>query len=128
MAFNGKVLLVDDEAHIRKFVGLLVKQLGNPTIIEACNGQEAVAKYASEQPDLVLMDVNMPLLDGIGALRQIRAEDPEAVVILLTSLSSRQMIEQAAELGASNYVRKDTPKDALLQALRETIDACFEEE
>lgn len=128
MAFNGKVLLVDDEAHIRKFVGLLLKQLGPVSIVEASNGQEAIARYQQERPDLVLMDVNMPVLDGIGALRTLREIDPEVIVIMLTSLASRQIVEEAADLGAVNYVRKDTPKDELLRTLRETIHTCFDEE
>lgn len=126
MPFNGKILLIDDESHIRKFVGLLLRQLGNPTVVEACNGQEGVEKYAQERPDLVLLDVNMPVLDGIGTLKAIREIDPEAVVIMLTSLASRQMIEQAAELGASNYIRKDSTRDDMLAALSQTIEACFE--
>ena len=128
MAFNGKVLLVDDETHIRKFVGLLLKQLGPVTIVEACNGQEAVARYPQDRPDLVLLDVNMPILDGIGALRAIRQIDPDAIAIMLTSLASRQIVEKAADLGAVNYVRKDTPKDQLLETLRETIHACFDDD
>lgn len=128
MAFNGKVLLVDDEIHIRKFVGLLLKQLGPVSIVEASNGQEAIARYQQERPDLVLMDVNMPVLDGIGALRALREIDPDAIAIMLTSLASRQIVEEAADLGAVNYVRKDTPKDELLKTLRETIEACFEDD
>jgi len=127
MTFNGKVLLVDDEAHIRKFVSLILKQLGTPSIIEAGNGSEAVSLYAKEKPDLVLLDINMPVMDGLAALRSILAVDPEALVIMLTSLSNRQMIEQAAEIGAVNYIRKDTPKDELLRSLRETIAGCFED-
>jgi len=125
MAFNGKILLVDDEPHIRKFVGLLLKQLGSPTIIEAANGQEALALYQQERPDLVLLDVNMPVLDGLATLRALRELDPEVVVIMLTSLANRQMIEEAAGLGACNYIRKDTPKDEMLKTLRETIEAVF---
>ncbi|MFA5265058.1 MAG: response regulator [Opitutaceae bacterium] len=128
MAFNGKILLVDDEPHIRKFVSLLLKQLGSPSIVEAGNGQDAVACYQQEKPDLVLLDVNMPILDGIGTLKAIKEIDSEAVVIMLTSLTSRLMIEQAAELGAANYIRKDTPKEEMLVALKETIEACFETE
>jgi two-component system, chemotaxis family, chemotaxis protein CheY len=128
MAFNGKILLVDDEPHIRKFVSLLLKQLGTPTIVEASNGQDALAKYPEEKPDLVLLDVNMPVLDGLGTLRGLRQLDPDVVVIMLTSLASRQVVEQAAELGASNYIRKDTPKDEMLKSLRETIAAVFETE
>ena len=126
MAFNGKILLVDDEPHIRKFVGLLLKQLGSPTIIEAGNGQEALALYRQERPDLVLLDVNMPGLDGLATLRALRELDPEVVAIMLTSLASRQMVEGAADLGACLYIRKDTPKDEMLKMLRETLDTVFE--
>jgi two-component system chemotaxis response regulator CheY len=128
MAFNGKILLVDDEPHIRKFVGLLLKQLGSPTIVEAANGQEALALYQQERPDLVLLDVNMPVLDGLATLRALRKLDPEVVAIMLTSLANRQMIEEAADLGACNYIRKDTPKDEMLKTLRETIETVFEPE
>ncbi|HTZ20541.1 MAG TPA: response regulator [Opitutaceae bacterium] len=126
MAFNGKVLLIDDESHIRKFVGLLLKQLGSPTIVEAANGLEAIALYQQERPDLVLLDVNMPGIDGLATLRKLRELDPEVVAIMLTSLASRQMVEGAAELGACLYIRKDTPKDEMLKMLRETIETVFE--
>lgn len=126
MPFDGKILLIDDEPHIRKFIGLLLRQLGKPNVIEASNGQEGVEKYQQEKPDLVLLDVNMPILDGIGTLKAIRDHDPEAIVIMLTSLATRQMIEQAAELGASNYIRKDATRDEILAALTQTIESCFE--
>jgi two-component system chemotaxis response regulator CheY len=126
MAFNGKILLVDDEPHIRKFIGLLLKQLGAPTIIEAGNGREALALYQQERPDLVLLDVNMPGLDGLATLRKLRELDPDVVVIMLTSLASRQVVEGAADLGACLYIRKDTPKDEMLKMLRETIETTFE--
>jgi len=126
MAFNGKILLVDDEPHIRKFIGLLLKQLGSPTIIEAGNGREALALYPQERPDLVLLDVNMPGLDGLATLQKLRELDPDVVVIMLTSLASRQVVEGAADLGACLYIRKDTPKDEMLKMLRETIETIFD--
>lgn len=128
MNFTGKILLVDDESHIRKYVGLILKSLGAPTIIEASNGKEAIAVYQRENPDLVLLDVNMPQMDGIETLKKLREVDPDCVAIMLTSLANRQTIEQAAELGAINYIRKDTPKEEIARALGETIDATFESE
>lgn len=125
MTFDGKILLVDDEAHVRKFVGLIARTLGNPTLIEAANGADAVEIYRREQPDLVLLDVNMPILDGIATLRELKKIDPDAVVVMLTSLANRQTVEEALELGASNYLRKDTPKDEIVQHLQETIHAIF---
>jgi len=126
MNFHGTILLVDDEAHIRKYVGLILRQLGNPTLIEATNGAEGVAAYQRENPDLVLLDVNMPVMDGIETLKKLREIDPDCVVVMLTSLANRETIEQAIELGAANYIRKDTSKDEITKALSETIDACFE--
>lgn len=124
MNFNGKILLVDDEAHIRVFVSLILRSLGKPTIIEAANGEEAVAAYKSNKPDVVLLDVNMPHLDGIQTLRKLKEIDPDCVVIMLTSLANRETVERALEFGAVNYIRKDTPKDEIAKALAETIDAC----
>ena len=126
MNFTGMILLVDDEPHIRKYVSLILKQLGTPLIVEAGNGEEAIAAYQRENPDLVLMDVNMPQMDGIETLKKLKEIDPNCVVIMLTSLANRETIEQAVELGAVNYIRKDTPKDEIAKALTETIDSCFD--
>jgi two-component system chemotaxis response regulator CheY len=128
MNFKGTVLLVDDEPHIRKFVALMLKQVGVSTIIEAANGHEAIAQYQQENPDLVLLDINMPVMDGLETLQQLRQINPEAVVVMLTSMVNRQNVDQALALGATNYIRKDTQKEAIMQVLTETIDACFETE
>ena len=86
MSFTGKILLVDDEPHIRKYLGFIARGLGSPVIIEAGNGEEALAKYRLEMPELVLLDVNMPGMDGLETLTAIRAHDPNALVVMLTSL------------------------------------------
>ncbi len=125
MNFTGKVLLTDDEAHIRKFLGLVLKRLGNPVIIEAANGQEAVTLYEKHKPDLVLLDVNMPVMDGVQALTQIRKHDPEALIIMLTSLTNRQTVEQCASLGALDYLRKDLPREEMIAQLTQIINDCF---
>lgn len=128
MEFNGTVLVVDDEPHIRKYIGLILQKLGTPTIIEAANGEEAVALYGQHHPDLVLMDVNMPIMDGLGALEKISAGDPDAIVVMLTSLATRHVVERCLELGAVNFVRKDTPKETMAKVLAETINNNFGEE
>jgi two-component system chemotaxis response regulator CheY len=128
MNFPGTILLVDDEAHIRKFVGLILRQLGSARILEAPNGEEAIALYVREKPDLVLLDVNMPIMDGMETLKALKSVNPDCVVIMLTSLTNRQNVEAALNLGASNYIRKDNPKDEIAKALTETIEAYFDQE
>jgi two-component system chemotaxis response regulator CheY len=126
MKFNGTILLVDDESHIRKFIGLVLKQFSTPKILEASNGEEAIALYLEHKPDLVLLDVNMPKLGGLETLKKIHEIDPDCAVIMLTSLAIRQTIEEASGLGALNYIRKDTPKEEIAKMLQETIEANFD--
>jgi two-component system chemotaxis response regulator CheY len=126
MNFTGSILLVDDEPHIRKYVGLILRQLGAPKILEAANGEEAIATYEREHPDLVLLDINMPIMDGMETLKRLKALDPNCVVVMLTSIANRLNVEAALALGAVNYIRKDTPKDEITKALTEAIDSSFE--
>jgi len=123
MTLTGKVLVVDDEAHIRKFVIALVKQLGEPEILQAANGTEALEVYENERPVLVLLDVNMPRIDGIETLRRLKLMDPGCAVIMLTSLVNRQTVEECLHLGALAYLRKDNPPDDMLVRLRKIVEA-----
>lgn len=126
MNFSGSILLVDDEAHIRKFISLLLRHLGMRTIFEAKNGAEALEVYRRERPDLVMLDVNMPVLDGIQTLRELKRIDPDCVVVMLTSLVNRQTIDEAAAHGAANYIRKDAPFEEIGRTLSETIEEYVE--
>jgi CheY-like chemotaxis protein len=125
MTFKGKVLVVDDEAHIRKFVSQLVQSLGEPVILQASNGNEALLVYEREKPALVLLDVNMPRVDGIETLRRLKVFDPECNVVMLTSLVNRQTVEQCLHLGAVAYLRKDNPPDDMTVRLKKIIESCF---
>jgi two-component system chemotaxis response regulator CheY len=73
-----------------------------------------------------MLDVNMPVMDGIETLRALKALNPDCVVVMLTSLANRQTIDDAAALGAANYIRKDAPPEDIGRALSDTIDSCFE--
>lgn len=125
MNFQGSILLVDDEAHIRKYVSLILKQLGASKVIEAGNGEEAIASYQSAKPDLVLLDISMPLMNGLETLKKLKEIDPECMIIMLTSMVNRQSIDEALALGAANYIRKDTPKEEIAQAIKETLDSRY---
>jgi two-component system chemotaxis response regulator CheY len=125
MNYPQTILLTDDEAHIRKFIGLVLRKFDNPRILEAANGAEAVELYKQHQPDMVLLDVNMPVMDGVQALTAIIAADPNAVVVMLTSLANRQTVEQCQQLGAVDYIRKDTPREELTAKFERIITDCY---
>jgi len=125
MKFTGKVLVVDDEAHIRKFVGLIVKAIGATAVVEAPDGEAALRLYPVEQPDLVLLDVNMPRLDGLQTLQGLRQQDPECLVVMLTSLTNRQTVEECLRLGATGYLRKDIAPAEITAELTRILDECF---
>lgn len=129
MSQISKVLLVDDEAHVRKYIGLLAKgALGNIELLEAANSVEALQHYRDSKPDLVLLDINMPGRDGLETLSDICEIDPDAVVLMLTSVSARNSVEKAASLGASGYILKDTPATEIRQALTDFVTSQFDED
>lgn len=121
MTGSGKVLVVDDEAHIRKFVSVLLRSLSDATVFEAANGSEAIEAYRRVQPNLVLLDVNMPRVDGIETLRALRAADPQCNVVMLTSLVNRRTVEECLQLGAHGYLRKDNPPDEMTAQLEKLV-------
>ena len=122
MPYNITALIVDDDDHVRGFLVVLIRRLLEGSVLEARNGREAVEIYERERPDLVLLDVNMPHLNGMDALEKIKEINPEAIVIMITSLATRRIVEDAANRGATNFIRKDTPKSQILDAITETIE------
>ncbi len=119
-------LIVDDEPHLRMYIKLILKQLGFTEFYEAKNGQEAIEMYERWTPDITMMDVNMPVKEGMEALEEIMQIDSEAIVVMTTSVASRQAVERSVELGASHYIRKDTPKDEVVNILGELIKEIWE--
>ncbi len=90
---------------------------------QACNGNEAVGMFRDKKPDLLLMDINMPLKTGEEALKEIRAEFPEARVIMLTSVIEAATVENCIEQGALNYIRKDSPVNEIKTIITEALQA-----
>lgn len=127
MSRPNTALIVDDEAHLRAYLKLILKQIGFTEFSEAENGQLAIDLYKKKKPDLVLMDVNMPVKEGIEALKEIMEFDEEAIVVMTSSVASRQAVETSVELGASFYIRKDTKKDDIIDALSTLIDEIWED-
>ncbi len=127
MSITGKVLIIDDEPHVRKFVSLIVKRLGATSVFEAGDGEQGLEIFQAELPDLVLLDVNMPRMDGVETLRAIMNVRPDALVVMLTSLANRQTVEECSKLGAADYLRKDMPRAEMEAALQHIIDESQQE-
>jgi two-component system chemotaxis response regulator CheY len=112
------VLIVDDVAFMRKMVRDMLAGTDFEIIGEATNGTEAVAKYAMLKPDLVLMDIMMPDMSGIDAVREIMAADPQARVVICSVLGQQDMVMEAVRAGARDFVAKPFSADKIKGALQ----------
>jgi DNA-binding NarL/FixJ family response regulator len=118
-----RVLVVDDQSMVRAgFRMLLGDEPDIEVVAEASDGLEAVAQSARFGPDVVLMDIRMPHLDGLEATRRILAADPSARVLILTTFGLDDYVYEALRAGASGFVLKDDPPEQLLAAVRTVAD------
>ena len=100
-------LIAEDDETIRMLFASLLETGGWTVVGEADNGARAVDMYKEHTPDLVLMDIQMPEMDGVDALKAVIAHDPNAVVVMLTAISNLDIIEDCIQAGAKDYLRKD---------------------
>lgn len=117
----ANILVVDDALMMRKAIGNLLGKAGHTVIAEAANGEQAVAAYIKYRPDLVTMDITMPDVDGIDALGQIRAFDPEAKVVMVSALGQKHKVFDALQNGAKAYILKPFTEDKLMNVLNELL-------
>jgi DNA-binding NarL/FixJ family response regulator len=114
-----RLLLVDDRPVVRTgLYGMLASQPDFTIVDEASDGQAAVALAAELAPDVVLMDVRLPALDGVAASEQIRRRRPQTQMLVLTTYNSDGDIVRASAAGATGYLIKDTPREELYQTIR----------
>jgi DNA-binding NarL/FixJ family response regulator len=116
-----RVILADDHPVVRRGLAAIVDVEDDITVVgEAENGEEAVALTHSLKPDVVLMDLQMPILDGVSAIKRIRADAPTAQIIILTTFAEEEYIYDGIAAGARGYLLKDAPPDQLVEAIRAT--------
>ena len=115
-----RVLLADDESHVRLFIKTIIGSMGCEVVGQATNGKEAVDLFDQLSPDLVLLDINMPVMDGIAALKAIRAKSDKVAIVMITSLASADIVEQCLEAGANYHLRKDLPVNEMKQEIKDT--------
>lgn len=111
------VLVVDDTLFMRASIRQMLEANGHSVAGEAANGVEAIEKYAAVKPDVILMDITMPDMDGLEALKRIKEIDPKAKVIMCTAMGQQAMVAKAVELGAQQFIVKPFQPDRLMAAI-----------
>jgi two-component system response regulator NreC len=114
-----RIVLADDHVLVRQSLKALLEREGFQVVAEASDGQEAVRHAASLQPDIAVMDISMPILNGLNAAREIRRSVPKTKIILLTQHDEGQYISEALDAGVKGYVLKNQVASDLLQAIRQ---------
>ena len=112
----AKILVVDDAEFLRLRISKMLKGDGHE-VIEAENGAVAIQKYAANRPDIVLMDITMPEMDGLSALKEIRSRDPKAKVVMLTALGQESVVLEAIKSGAKDFIVKPFERDRVMNAI-----------
>lgn len=110
-----RILIVDDAMIMRMRIKEIAKEAGWEIVGEAVNGEDAIAKFRELQPDLVTMDIVMPNLDGVAALRAIRQENAQARVVMVSAVDQKEKLTECIRLGAVDFIVKPFDKASLLE-------------
>ena len=119
-----KILLVDDSKTMRNIQKSVLGQLGYTQIEEACDGQDALSKVKAFGPDLMLVDWNMPNMDGLSFVKAYRQTDKSTPIIMVTTEAEKSRVIEAIKAGVNNYVVKPFTPDLLSQRIQETLAKC----
>lgn len=118
----AKILLVDDAAFMRMMLKNTLTQAGYTDIEEAGDGVEAVEKYQKLNPDLVFMDITMPNKDGLEALKEIRAIDPNAMIVMCSAMGQEAMVIDSIKSGAKDFIVKPFKPERILATVRKIVE------
>ena len=115
------VLIVDDAAFMRMMIKDILSKNGYQVVGEAENGIKAIEKYAELKPDLVIMDITMPEMDGIEAVKRIRAVDPGATIVMCSAMGQQAMVIEAIQAGAKDFIVKPFQPERVLEAVNKVL-------
>ena len=113
----AKILLVDDAAFMRMMIKDALTKNGYTDLYEAADGEQAIQKYSEVHPDLVIMDITMPNMNGLEALKAIRASDPEATIIMCSAMGQEGMVIEAIKSGARDFIVKPFKADRIVKTV-----------
>ncbi|EAX48654.1 response regulator receiver protein [Thermosinus carboxydivorans Nor1] len=117
----AKILIVDDAAFMRMMIKDILTKNGYEVVGEAENGLKAIEKYQELRPDLTTMDITMPEMDGITAVKQIKKIDPAAKIIMCSAMGQQAMVIEAIQSGARDFIVKPFQPDRVLEAVRKAV-------
>lgn len=118
---SGRILIVDDAVFMRMKLKDILTKNGYEVVDEAQNGQEAFEKYQALKPDIVTMDITMPEVDGLEALKMIKAQDPNAKVIMCSAMGQQGMVMDAIKSGAKDFIVKPFDTDRVINAVAKAL-------
>lgn len=118
----ARVLIVDDSKTSRKFLKDMLLEAQHEIVAEAVNGLDGVEKYKELKPDVVTMDITMPILDGIGAVKEIVAYDPNAKVIMVTAAGQKTNMVEALKSGASDFIQKPFDSNVIMNTIEKVME------
>lgn len=116
-----RVLIVDDAAFMRMMIKDILSKNGYEVVAEAENGRRAVELYHEHKPDVVTMDITMPEMDGIAAVKEIKKADPQARIVMCSAMGQQMMVMEAIQAGARDFVVKPFQQERVLQALEKAL-------
>ncbi|RDW17825.1 response regulator [Oceanobacillus chungangensis] len=117
-----RILVVDDAAFMRMMIKDILTKNGFEVVGEAQDGAQAVEKYKELSPDLVTMDITMPEMDGITALKNIKAFNPEAKIIMCSAMGQQAMVIDAIQAGAKDFIVKPFQADRVIEAIQKALN------
>ena len=117
----AKIMLVDDAAFMRMMIKNTLTQQGYTDIVEAQDGAEAVTKFAEENPDLVFMDITMPNMDGLQALKKIKEDHPGARIVMCTAIGQETMVLDAIKSGAQDFIVKPFTPERIAETAKKFL-------
>src|SRR5690606_37532922 len=118
---GDRILIVDDAAFMRMMIKDILEKNGYEVVGEAQDGAQAVEKFKELRPDLVTMDITMPEMDGIAALKKIREIDANAKVIMCSAMGQQAMVIDAIQAGAKDFIVKPFQADRVIEAVKKTL-------
>ena len=118
---SNKILIVDDASFMRMMIKDILTKNGFEIAGEAENGAKAIEKFKELQPDLVIMDITMPEVDGIQAVKEIKKIDPDSKIVMCSAMGQQAMVIEAIQAGAKDFIVKPFQADRVIEAVRKVL-------